>query len=344
MGEKKSRKKPRHLRHAALRAARRSLVDITPENSHPQKQSPLFSVLPPELRNKIFEFAVAQCSDHSQPVRKNSWRYRPGHEFETKTDTALLRTCRLIYYETRTIPLRSTTHHVHSRRTPQGQAVGDHWLFHLSSQQGQHLYHLHDYMTVIGLSSLSKFVTVPHLMWKKVTWTIRASLWPQWFAHDVAVKLDPHIDLRTMTFPASCQEVNLELETLASMTEQRELLERYAKACRRVRLTRSDVTKLSLDSSSCLEYTWTGPPNGSCTINTNTFLNHLQNDGSDVTLHVIRLCWRSPGSSREYTHYDHLNCLKTELAKTGVMDSHRSGSHLEVNSHIYQGIPAFFHN
>lgn len=100
----------RRERRVAVRKVRRSLTEISPLNSHPQMQSPLFSILPPEIRNQIFELALSEHEDSTRPYDPTDNYYRPGHCFPKVINTDLLRTCRRVYYETNTIPMSSATH------------------------------------------------------------------------------------------------------------------------------------------------------------------------------------------------------------------------------------------
>lgn len=80
---------------------------VTTGPIHDQSQSPLFSTLPPELRNEIFRHAL---HEYVRPDVK-PWPYatfftRPGYDGIKTVDCDLLRTCKLIYEETKNIPLR----------------------------------------------------------------------------------------------------------------------------------------------------------------------------------------------------------------------------------------------
>ena len=70
----------------------------------PQSSCPLFTRIPPEIRNPIFELALTAYDDHQRPYRQDAYYYRPGHRYAQKIDTALLSTCRRVYAETETIP------------------------------------------------------------------------------------------------------------------------------------------------------------------------------------------------------------------------------------------------
>ena len=73
-----------------------------------QRGSPLFSVLPPEIRNRIFAFA---CTAYEIiPYTPNDWFYRPGYHGHRRISAALLATCKRIYVETYTLPLELNEH------------------------------------------------------------------------------------------------------------------------------------------------------------------------------------------------------------------------------------------
>lgn len=77
-------------------------------NHHPQKQSPLFSVLPPEIRNEIFGLVLLE--QDSAPFSEQDFWYRPDYSSARFIDTALLRACRLVYIETSDLPLFNVTY------------------------------------------------------------------------------------------------------------------------------------------------------------------------------------------------------------------------------------------
>lgn len=293
------------------RALRRLLADITPENSNPQLQSPLFSVLPSEIRNLIFEYAVCQVIDplKSVPETENA-RRRPGHELQPVIDTSLLRTCRLVYYETRAIPLRSATHHWYGLQAESYYADDwDHYLFHVSSQAGLNLHHLHT--TSWGVPSLGEHLQ-QHLHWKRITWTICASDWDfenEWeTGFSYADKISA--DLGQIRLPESCREVNLEFEALKKDATHRKKLRQVSNRCREVQLRRRDGSTIELDENYSMEYTWDGlvwQP-GDWTID-------LHGSYVDATYHVIRICWREQEAERKYMHYDHWDCLRSHKIK-----------------------------
>lgn len=83
--------------------------DSVLRDCHCQAQSPLFSKLPGEIRNHVFELALARSEDKNKPYRKDAYYYRPGYTCEHRSDLRLLRTCRRIYAEARHLPLQNMT-------------------------------------------------------------------------------------------------------------------------------------------------------------------------------------------------------------------------------------------
>lgn len=72
-------------------------LEVIPTNF--QRQSPLFGVLPGEIRNEIFALALVQYEDDKKPYREDSYWYRPGFSGPRRSSSALLRTCKLAYAE-----------------------------------------------------------------------------------------------------------------------------------------------------------------------------------------------------------------------------------------------------
>ena len=95
------------------REIRACLANIDESNSNPQRNCPLFSKLPPEIRLKIFYLALSEHEDSSLPMKTDSLFYRPRYFFKTRIFTDLLRTCRLIYAEANHIPMTSATHTIY---------------------------------------------------------------------------------------------------------------------------------------------------------------------------------------------------------------------------------------
>ena len=68
---------------------------------NPQGGSPLFSVLPGEIRDRIFNLTLTsfQSNDTTVQYEDNTCYRRPGYLAPSRTDCALLQTCQLVYNE-----------------------------------------------------------------------------------------------------------------------------------------------------------------------------------------------------------------------------------------------------
>ena len=91
-------------RPAAMSAIERAaqdlnIIDFNRDNFCDQAQSTLFSVLPGEIRDRIFAFALAEFEDKSVTYDSNTCYRRPEYGAPRRSDTALLRTCQRVYEE-----------------------------------------------------------------------------------------------------------------------------------------------------------------------------------------------------------------------------------------------------
>lgn len=179
MPQSKALPKERYARQRRNREVRRALASIHPSNCHPQEQCLFFSKLPAEIRLLIYQHALCQTHDRNRPIDVHSISplFRPNHTFYTIVSTSLLRSCRLIYHEAHVLPMRSTTHHFRYLGSTSLLYNGSIWLHHMTSQGGADIYHLHDNLIALNVANFSKFL-LPHLKWKKVTWTVPAYMWP----------------------------------------------------------------------------------------------------------------------------------------------------------------------
>ena len=306
----------RQERQRRARAVRRALADITPSNSGLQEQSPFFTKLPAEIRFLIFQLLLSQTHDHNRPINIHSISplYRPGHTYRTKVHTALLLTCRLVYYEAHSIPIRSATHHFRHLGSTSWLYEGDVWLHHMTKQRGADVYHLHDNLVALNRKNFTKFF-LPHLHWKRVTWTICAYLWPPILAGYREIDRLAET-LAGIELPPSCQEVNLEFEIREDVPEFRESLQQQAELCQKIGvaagesnhgqpagLRKGDGSVLHFNAVNSKRYTWIG--SGQARWGTSALIREKET----VKYRTIRLCWRGKVPRREYMSYDHMNCL-----------------------------------
>ncbi|KAL9582724.1 MAG: hypothetical protein Q9203_005376 [Teloschistes exilis] len=105
----------------AIRKTRRSsMCQVRTQDALPQKASPLYNKIPPEIRNTIFQLALTAYDDPTRKYRPAAHYYRPGFTCAHKIDTNLLLTCRRVYAETARLPASMNEHTSWYFRPPPG--------------------------------------------------------------------------------------------------------------------------------------------------------------------------------------------------------------------------------
>lgn len=167
--------KPKMSRHS----------DRDPAN--PQGNSPLFNLIPAEVRNQIFDLVLTAYDDKAHPYPQNAYYYRPNFRYAHRIDTALLRTCRRAYIETHDLPGRLNSR-VEWHNPSRGPPV---WTAEQGSPHSATSVHL--FMQQVCLQSWDQRAyrltqEFDHLRELKIT--IRHSDWWYWEAGH-ALGLDP---------------------------------------------------------------------------------------------------------------------------------------------------------
>ncbi|KAL7905822.1 hypothetical protein GGI35DRAFT_459442 [Trichoderma velutinum] len=180
------------LRNSAVPLHQRLLS----KKSHTQENSPLFSLLPPEIRAKIFTYVLSDYEDRRRPLlydtKASFWR--PSHRAPRRTSTQLLRTCRAIYRETRLLPftLKEQMHWIcavsnappgicHEKNDAKKLAL----LVGEMTQQGQdkvEIESFHAFASTRRLENgdLNAILSIPGLHPRRITLTIRYIDWWGW--------------------------------------------------------------------------------------------------------------------------------------------------------------------
>lgn len=215
----------------------------TPENiakCHQQSQSPLFNLLPPEIRNNIFSLALLQYEDLAHPYPENSFCCRPGHRARRVVDTNLLLTCRRVWLEANHWPMEQAVHtfwletHHRPNWNYQGRlGCNDDdlrfrdFFYSLSDLQQPRIKHIQIFgrMSRLGISFSESFLWtcirfyVPNL--KTFTITIRHTDWKRWgFLHLSELSVDWVYDLLQLHGVTRIAEFRLELEMLEWRTDE----------------------------------------------------------------------------------------------------------------------------
>lgn len=200
----------------------------------PQEESPLFSLLPPEIRTKILTFVLSDYEDTDSPYHIDTCYSRPTYFAPRKTSTELLRTCRAIYRETWFLPfiLTEQTHWISAPdRAPPGY---NSWhsitklkelLPEIARQLNQDKVeieglHVFAQMYRIEQGGLAQLLHTPGLHPRQLALTIRHTDWWFW-EDDEPLRFEADWISRVQTgMSPSMQEFRLELESLERKKDQ----------------------------------------------------------------------------------------------------------------------------
>lgn len=195
-----------------------------------QTQSPLFSYIPPEIRNRIFDYALSDYEDSENGYAMTTCYRRPDCTASRRVCIALLCTCRRVHDETRARIFSAFTLNIwlaaSGRRPPH---IPKPPVFKPATQTSLKLYdkpielaHVRVYAQLYKLEPGNElqrlFTAIDHVSLRAVTVTIRHTDWWFW-ENDERLHMRAQW-LRTCHFPATVQEVSMELESLERKKEQ----------------------------------------------------------------------------------------------------------------------------
>lgn len=203
-------------------------IEFSFDNYCSQAQSPLFSVLPAEVRDRIFYYALADYEDSTNLYDRETCYRRPNYLAARRSDTTLLRTCQRVYHEAWFRPWTSAEHTLWltaSDRCPQRVTTVD------KLQSSLRLLHAHHgdtevdhvrifaqlYMLENGLR-LSLILNMQHFHPRCMTVTVRHTDTWHWET-DEPLRIASHW-VRTCRFPESLQRLYVELESLERKKDQ----------------------------------------------------------------------------------------------------------------------------
>ena len=119
-----------------------------------QLESPLFALLPREIRDLVWEFATASYEDVRYEYGRNEYYYRPGHTARLRTDTALLLTCRRIWLEANAFPMLQAEHCFwYYRAAPDGR--NSEWMGNLTDDNRKNFGELHLFAQMFAIERLT---------------------------------------------------------------------------------------------------------------------------------------------------------------------------------------------
>ncbi|KAK5049985.1 hypothetical protein LTR84_004104 [Exophiala bonariae] len=165
-------------------------ISLLPNTIDHQEDSPLFSDLPSEIRNTIFELALTAQHDEKRPYRADRAFYRPGYLAHTQINCSLLLTCKRAYFEARLFPLSANEHVFwlfngpwksigkQSRHTANWAA----WYSRLNEDQKTSIGEIHIFVQQFHLEALGNRGDIGplDLSAKRLHLTLRHSDWWSW--------------------------------------------------------------------------------------------------------------------------------------------------------------------
>ena len=291
-------------------------------NVDPQTACPFFRTLPREIRDMIFPLVLTSYEDGSRPrdieaLKANLptdaeeyQKYRPGHFCFLRTDTALLRTCRAIYQETRYLPVAINTHTLWSAMFYGYFAIPDatvKYFKSMTSAQIANIQHLQVFAGPRALKSADRGKYIPKGVFaeigsmrsgrfstgqrfkglvcpKTITLTIRRLDWQDW---DRSCDKNFSYSLHGMLQNKHWANVFGGLKTLKMELEveekEKERLGPVVKALSNFIFEIGNGERLVAEQK-IGEYTWTGP----IMVNNSAWLGW-----QDTTIYVASIIWRS---------------------------------------------------
>jgi hypothetical protein len=119
-----------------------------------QDDSPLFTVLPREIRDLIWDFTLAPYEDPNGKFKANEYFCRPGHEARLKTDFNLLLTCRRVWLEAHAMPMLQAEHSFYYNRAAP-DARNPQWMAQLTDHNRQNFGQLHLFVQMYMIEHLN---------------------------------------------------------------------------------------------------------------------------------------------------------------------------------------------
>ncbi|KAF2681289.1 hypothetical protein K458DRAFT_392082 [Lentithecium fluviatile CBS 122367] len=211
-------------------------IPINTDDALDQAQSPLFSAIPPEIRNQIFRLALKEYVDPEKPYDTQTYWKRPGVEGPTRIDTALMRTCKRVWGETRVLPgkefepifyfgqkSRAPTEYVY---IPYTHTVYGHPIMrHNRDEVLGSIKHIHIFPQMYALrTGLDRLFDAsrPNLAPSRMTLTFRYTDWWNWEINEPIHPFLPNrfIEMRHIVLPPCINTLTVEFEHTESKVNQ----------------------------------------------------------------------------------------------------------------------------
>lgn len=274
-------------------------LDFSTSNN--QHQSPLFSVLPPEIRQDIYVYALSEYENLDRPYNKDTYWWRPGDTAALRSATELLRTCRRIYNEAWLLQFALAEHRFYltdSSRSPRGR-----WPrgFRECTQMLYEMYGKHQQSSgarFVGLGGirvfaqlwmlepgeeLQKVLDVQHFFPRRVAVTIRYSDF--WYWEDNAPL---HVDAKWVNkirLPNSVTHFTVDFEMIERRKDEVNLIAQDA--VDKWFFERRDGAILTARKEGISVSTWTG----SSVLGNNRWVRD-ENRPGQLDYHIVTVTWK----------------------------------------------------
>ncbi|KAF1974412.1 hypothetical protein BU23DRAFT_567607 [Bimuria novae-zelandiae CBS 107.79] len=214
-----------------------------------QKQSPLFSKIPPEIRNEIFRLALREYfpegrewdaqgmgqtenAGYGNVKETASYVKRPGYEGLKTVDTDLLRTCKRVYEETKMLPLQDLEicfYMGHKERVPKYYTMtpytGMNTYAHprmnwFKPEHWARISHFHVFGQMYalrqGFRGLFRHTQERACHPASLTLTLRYTDWWYWESNDPIYPILPQrfLPMADIEIPSTVQEMSVEFESI----------------------------------------------------------------------------------------------------------------------------------
>ncbi|KAF9077065.1 hypothetical protein BDP27DRAFT_1313068 [Rhodocollybia butyracea] len=179
-----------------------------------QDQCPLFDRIPAEVRNIIFIYALLSYEDLSVRFPDDAHYSRPEYRHASRIDPRLLQACRLIYLETRFLPVMADEHVFCRYASNPAQ-----YFARLSEEQKDHVDRVHFFTQQYYLEGeFPRICALPNMRPRSLKVTLRHGDWWNWESNNpLRLKDGWTVGLKNSK---RLQEVILELETMERDKEQ----------------------------------------------------------------------------------------------------------------------------
>ncbi|KAH7877114.1 uncharacterized protein C8R40DRAFT_1068316 [Lentinula edodes] len=227
-------------------------------NHNTQEHSPLFNQIPPEIRNTIFLYALLSYEDLSTVYPEDEHYSRPDYRHTSRIDPRILQTCRLIYLESRFLPVMATEHVFWCHRAPPGITYASNpleYFARFTEEQKNRVDRVHFFTQQYYLEGdFPEICKLPSMRPRSLKITLRHGDW-WWWEDNHPLHLND-VWSTGSDYSTRLEEVILELET---MERDKEQIYAIAERIKKYTHTLNNGKTLSTAGNPIVKKEWMGP-------------------------------------------------------------------------------------